>query len=57
MTENKAETLLSEDLILRVIEAEDITVEVERETGEEITKVRFSYQTYILLFVMRSCHA
>ena len=42
MTENKAEILLSEDLILRVIEAEDITVEVERETGEEITKVRFS---------------
>ena len=42
MTENKAEILLSEDHILRVIEAEDITVEVERETGEEITKVRFS---------------
>ena len=41
MAESKAETLLSEDLILRIIESEDITVEVEKETDEEITKVKF----------------
>ena len=41
MAESNAETLLSEDLILRIIESEDITVEVEKETDEEITKVKF----------------
>ena len=30
-----------EDFILRIIESEDITVEVEKETDEEIAKVRF----------------
>ena len=37
MTESDAETPLSKDLILRVIESEDITVEVEKESDEEIT--------------------
>ena len=37
MNESEAETLLSENLILRIIESEDITVEIEK----EITKVRF----------------
>ena len=41
MIESEAESLLSEDLILRIIESEDMTVEVEKETDEEITKVRF----------------
>ena len=41
MTESEAETLLSEDFILRIIASEDITVEVEKETDEEIAKVRF----------------
>ena len=41
MTESETETLLSEDLILRIIESEEITVKVEKETDKEITKVRF----------------
>ena len=41
MTESKAEILLSEDLVPRITESKDITVEVEKETDEEITKVRF----------------
>ena len=41
MTKSEAETLLSKDIILRIIESEDITVEVEKETDEEIAKVRF----------------
>ena len=41
MTKSEAETLLSNDIILRIIESEDITVEVEKETDEEIAKVRF----------------
>ena len=41
MTESEAEPLLSEDLILRIIESEDINVEFEKETDEEIAKVRF----------------
>ena len=41
VTESEAEPLLSEDLILKIIESEDINVEVEKETDEEITKVRF----------------
>ena len=39
MTESKAETFLFEDLILRIIKSEYITVEVEKETY--ITKIRF----------------
>ena len=57
MTESEAEALLSEDFILRIIESEDITVEVQKETDEEITKVRFLYQTYILPFATSSCYA
>ena len=57
MTDSEAEALLSEDFILRIIESEDITVEVQKETDEEITKVRFLYQTYILLFATSSCYA
>ena len=41
ITESKAEILLSEDRILRITESEDITVEVEKETDEDIPKVRF----------------
>ena len=42
MTESEAENLLlSEDFILRIIESEDITVEIEKETDEEIVKIRF----------------
>ena len=41
MTKSEAETLLSKDLILRIIESEDITVEVEKETDEELAKGRF----------------
>ena len=41
MTESEAEPLLSEDLILRIIEREDINVEVEKVTDEAIGKVRF----------------
>ena len=42
MTESEEENLLlSEDFILRIIESEDITVEVEKETDEEIVKIRF----------------
>ena len=41
MTKSEAETLLSKDLILRIIEIEDITVEVEKETDEELAKGRF----------------
>ena len=41
MTESETETPLAEDFILRLIESEDITVEVEKETGKEIAKVRF----------------
>ena len=41
MIESEVESLLSEDLILRIIESEDMTVEVEKETDEEFTKVRF----------------
>ena len=41
MTESDAEPLLFEDLILRIIQSEDINAEVEKETDEEITKVRF----------------
>ena len=37
MTESEAEILLSENLILRIVESEDITAEIET----EITKVRF----------------
>ena len=39
--EERRKTLLFEDLVLRIIESEDITVEVEKETDKEITKVRF----------------
>ena len=41
MTESKAEPLLSEDVILRIIESEDINIEVEKETDKEMAKVRF----------------
>ena len=42
MTESEAENLLlSEDFILRIIESEDITVEIEKETDEEIVKISF----------------
>ena len=41
MTESDPEPLLFEDLILRIIQSEDINAEVEKETDEEITKVRF----------------
>ena len=41
MTESKAETLLSEDFILRFIKSEDITVKVEKETDEKIAKITF----------------
>ena len=41
MTESEAETLYAEDFILRLVESEDISVEVEKETDEEIAKVRF----------------
>ena len=41
MTKSEVETLLSKDLILRIIESEDITVEVEKETDEELAKGRF----------------
>ena len=41
MTESDAEPLLSEDLVLRIIESEDINAEIEKETDEEITKLRF----------------
>ena len=41
MTESDAEPLLSEDLVLRIIESEDINAEIEKETDEEIAKLRF----------------
>ena len=41
MTESEGEPLLSEDLILRIIESEDVNVEAVKETNEEIAKVRF----------------
>ena len=41
MTESEAETLLSEDFIIRIIESEDVGAEVEKETNEETAKVRF----------------
>ena len=41
VTESEAEPLLSEDLILRIIEREDINVEVEKVTDEATAKVRF----------------
>ena len=41
MTESKTEPLLSEDVILRIIESEDINIEVEKETDKEMAKVRF----------------
>ena len=41
ITETEEEALFHEDLIQRIIETEDITVEIEEENGEEITKGRF----------------
>ena len=56
LKQSKAETLLSEDRIQKIIKSENITVEIEKETDEEVTNVRF-FINYILLFVMRSCYA
>ena len=56
LKQSKAETLLSEDRIQKIIKSENITVEIEKETDEEVTNVRF-FISYILLFVMRSCYA
>ena len=41
ITETEEEALFHEDLIQRIIETEDITVEAEEKNGEEITKGRF----------------
>ena len=43
MTKEEPETLLSQEPTLRIIEGEEITVEIEiaKETDEEITKRRF----------------
>ena len=41
MTKEEPETLLSQEPTLRIIEGEEITVEIAKETDEEITKRRF----------------
>ena len=51
MNESEAETLLSENLILRIIESEDITVEIEK----EITKVLLTELYFNLCNEVMSC--